>query len=263
GLDFESDKTHNITVRTTDDGDESFEQQLTINVTDVDETPPEPENAIYGSDNNDYLRGGSDNDTIYGEGGNDLILGRKGDDLLNGDSGNDRIYGGSGNDILNGNSGNDRINSGSGNDILNGGSGNDIFNGGSGNDILNGGSGNDILIAGGGMDTLTGVDITSAQPGYNEIDILRGNADADLFILGDDSQVYYTGNGINDYARIDTFNGSQGDRIQLQGSSGDYTLEENVPGLPKGTAIYNNDDLVGIVKNVRNMDLNSSDFSFV
>ncbi|NEQ73911.1 MAG: hemolysin [Okeania sp. SIO2C9] len=229
GLDFESIANHNITVRTTDAGGESFEQQLTINVTDVDDTPTEPDNfnTIYGSDNNDNLSGTVDNDAIYGEGGNDLIIGRKGDDLLNGDSGNDEI------------------------------------NGGSGNDLLNGGSGNDLLNGGRGMDTLTGVDITSAQPGYNEIDILRGNADADLFILGDSSQVYYTGNGINDYARIDTFNSGQGDRIQLSGSSGDYTLEENVPGLPKGTAIYNNDDLVGIVNNVRNMDLNSSDFSFV
>ncbi|NEP86262.1 MAG: hypothetical protein F6K18_05165 [Okeania sp. SIO2C2] len=229
GLDFESDANHNITVRTTDAGGESFEQQLTINVSNVDETPTEPDNfnTIYGSDNNDNLRGTVDNDAIYGEGGNDLIIGRKGDDLLNGDSGNDEI------------------------------------NGGSGNDILNGGSGNDILNGGSGMDTLTGVDITSAQPGYNEIDILRGNADADLFILGDSSQVYYTGNGINDYARIDTFNSGQGDRIQLSGSSGDYTLEENVPGLPKGTAIYNNDDLIGIVNNVVDMDLNSSDFSFV
>ncbi|WP_287273210.1 MULTISPECIES: CAP domain-containing protein [unclassified Okeania] len=229
GLDFESDANHNITVRTTDAGGESFEQQLTINVSNVDETPTEPDNfnTIYGSDNNDNLRGTVDNDAIYGEGGNDLIIGRKGDDLLNGDSGNDEI------------------------------------NGGSGNDILNGGSGNDILNGGRGMDTLTGVDITSAQPGYNEIDILRGNADADLFILGDSSQVYYTGNGVNDYARIDTFNSGQGDRIQLSGSSGDYTLEENVPGLPKGTAIYNNDDLIGIVNNVVDMDLNSSDFSFV
>ncbi|WP_275670329.1 CAP domain-containing protein [Okeania hirsuta] len=229
GLDFESDANHNITVRTTDAGGESFEQQLTINVSNVDETPTEPDNfnTIYGSDNNDNLRGTVDNDAIYGEGGNDLIIGRKGDDLLNGDSGNDEI------------------------------------NGGSGNDILNGGSDNDILNGGRGMDTLTGVDITSAQPGYNEIDILRGNADADLFILGDSSQVYYTGNGVNDYARIDTFNSGQGDRIQLSGSSGDYTLEENVPGLPKGTAIYNNDDLIGIVNNVVDMDLNSSDFSFV
>ncbi|NET29941.1 CAP domain-containing protein [Okeania sp. SIO1I7] len=229
GLDFESNQNHNITVRTTDDGGESFDQQLTINVSDVDETPTEPDNfnTIYGSNNNDNLRGTVDNDAIYGEGGNDVLTGRKGDDLLNGDSGNDEI------------------------------------NGGSGNDILNGGSGNDILNGGRGMDTLTGVDITSAQPGYNEIDILRGNADADLFILGDSSQVYYTGNGINDYARIDTFNSGQGDRIQLSGSIGDYTLGEDVSGLPGGTAIYNNDDLVGIVKNVRNMDLNSSDFSFV
>ncbi|NET29942.1 cadherin domain-containing protein [Okeania sp. SIO1I7] len=227
GLDFESNQNHNITVRTTDDGGESFEQQLTINVSNVDETPTEPDNTMYGSGRNDRMRGTADNDVINGEGGNDVLIGRNGDDLLNGGLGNDKINGGNGDDLLNGGLGNDRINGGK------------------------------------GMDTLTGVDITSAQPGYNEIDILRGNADADLFILGDSSQVYYTGNGINDYARIETFNGAQGDQIQLSGSIGDYTLEKNVPGLPKGTAIYNNDDLVGIVKNVRNMDLNSSDFSFV
>ncbi|NEN93055.1 MAG: hypothetical protein F6K48_30870 [Okeania sp. SIO3H1] len=227
GLDFESNQNHNITVRTTDDGGESFEQQLTINISDVDETPTEPDNTMYGSGRNDRMRGTADNDVINGEGGNDVLIGRNGDDLLNGGLGNDKINGGNGDDLLNGGLGNDRINGGK------------------------------------GMDTLTGVDITSAQPGYNEIDILRGNADADLFILGDSSQVYYTGNGINDYARIETFNSGQGDQIQLSGSIGDYTLEKNVPGLPKGTAIYNNDDLVGIVKNVRNMDLNSSDFSFV
>ncbi|NEQ72452.1 MAG: calcium-binding protein [Okeania sp. SIO2C9] len=245
-MDFESDANHNITVRTTDAGGESFEQQLTINVSNVDETPPEPNNTMYGSDNNDYMRGGSDNDVINGEGGNDILIGKSGDDLLNG---------GLGNDILK---------AGDGDDLLNGGLGNDILKAGDGDDILNGGLGNDILNGGRGMDTLTGVDITSAQPGYNEIDILRGNIDADLFILGDNSgQVYYTGNGINDYARIDTFNTAEGDQIQLQGSNNDYTLREDVSGLPRGTAIYNNDDLIGIVNNVRNMDLNSSDFSFV
>ncbi|GGA41024.1 cadherin domain-containing protein [Okeania sp. KiyG1] len=210
-LDFESDETHNITVRTTDDGGESFNQQLTINLSDVDETPPELENfrTMYGGDRNDRMRGTIGNDFINGEGGNDVLIGRPGDDLLNGGLGNDQLRGGSGND------------------------------------------------------TLIGVDITSAQPGYNERDVLQGSADADLFILGDDSQVYYIGNGVKDYARIETFNGDQGDQIQLSGSSGDYTLEENVSGLPTGTAIYNNDDLVGIVRNVRNMDLNSSDFSFV
>ena len=283
GLDFESNETHNITVRTTDGESESFNQQLTINVTDVDETPPELENVntMYGSDKNDRMLGTVDNDVIHGEGGNDVLLGRSGDDLLNGGLGNDRINGENGNDningglgndninggndddLLNGDSGNDNINGGSGNDNISGGSGNDNINGGSSNDNINGGSGNDNINGGSGMDTLTGVDITSAQPGYNEIDILRGNAHADLFILGDNSQAYYTGNGINDYAQIDTFSSAKGDKIQLSGSSNNYTLRENVTGLPKGTAIYSNDDLVGIVKNVRNMDLNSSDFSFV
>ncbi|NEO56782.1 MAG: hemolysin [Okeania sp. SIO3B5] len=229
------------------------------------EPPSDPDNfnIIYGSDKNDNLRGGVDNDAIYGEGGNDKLIGSKGNDILNGGNDNDILNGGNDNDILNGGNDNDILNGSKGNDILNGGTGNDELNGGRGNDILNGGTGNDELNGGIGNDTLIGVDITSAQPGYNEIDTLHGNADADLFILGDDSQVYYTGNGVKDYAQIDSFNGAEGDQIQLSGSASDYTLEENVSKLPKGTAIYHNDDLVGVVRNVINMDLNSSDFSFV
>ena len=233
-LDFETNTNHNITVRSTDGGGETVEQQLTINVTDVDETPPEPDNVstiyvntINGTDNNESLYGGEYNDLINGEGGDDLLQGNDGDDLLNGGLGDDSLRGYSG------------------------------------DDLLNGGLGNDSLRGGFGDDTLIGVDITSAQPGYNEIDILWGRADADLFILGDSTQVYYTGNRINDYARIDDFNGAEGDRIQLSGSASDYTLQENVLDLPTGTAIYHNDDLIGIVKDVVDMDLNSSDFSFV
>ncbi|NEO56851.1 MAG: calcium-binding protein [Okeania sp. SIO3B5] len=290
-MDFESNQTHNITVRTTDDGGESFNQQLTINVTDVDETPTEPpilggagNDVLDGDSGNDVILGGRGDDQLNGGDGNDQLKGGAGNNLLNGGDGNDSLYGGADNDVLNGDDGNDLIigwigddqlsggndddlvTGGTGNDTLNGDDGNDTLNGGDDNDQLNGGTGNDTLNGHTGSDTLIGVDITSVQPGSNEIDILRGGnyGDADIFVLGDDSgQVYYTGNGVNDYARIVTFNGAEGDQIQLSGSSGDYTLGEDVPGLSRGTAIYNNDDLIGIVINVADMDLNSSDFSFV
>ena len=88
------------------------------------------------------------------------------------------------------------------------------------------------------------------------------DADADLFILGD-GQVYYNHNGTVDYALIRSFNGTEGDRIQLYGSISDYTLPENVTGLPGGTAIYSNggSELIAIVKGFIGIDL--SHFSFV
>ncbi len=92
---------------------------------------------------------------------------------------------------------------------------------------------------------------------------MRGGAGTDLFILGD-GQVYYDGSGDADYAIISTFNSAEGDRIQLYGFKNEYNLQENVSGLPEGTAIYHNGtELVGIVENVNGMNLNSSEFSFV
>ena len=91
-----------------------------------------------------------------------------------------------------------------------------------------------------------------------------GGTGADLFILGD-GKVYYDDNGTADYALIGTFNGAEGDQIQLYGNSLDYTLQENVSGLPARTAIYTNSgsELIAVVDGVTGMDLESSDFSFV
>ncbi len=66
-LDFENNRTHTIKIRTTDSGTptESFQQQLTINVTDVDETPVNNNNTL-GTPNNDRLTGTNGSDTLTG-----------------------------------------------------------------------------------------------------------------------------------------------------------------------------------------------------
>ncbi|WP_094674163.1 CAP domain-containing protein [Hydrocoleum sp. CS-953] len=220
--------------------------------------------TLTGISGDDSIHGGVGNDVLNGELGNDYLIGSKGDDILNGDGGNDLLNGGTGNDIINGGTGNDTIKGYTDNDILNGDGGNDLLNGGPGNDIINGGTGNDIIKGNIGNDTLTGVDPTAVQPGNNEIDTLRGDAGADLFILGD-GQVYYDDNGTADYALIGTFNSSEGDRIQLYGNDNDYVLQENVSGLPVGTAIYTNggSELIAVVDGVTGMSLsNTSQFSF-
>ena len=115
-----------------------------------------------------------------------------------------------------------------------------------------------------------GVDLTATQPGNSEIDILHGGSGADSFILGHAQvgQVYYDDNGTEDYAMILGFNGAQGDRIQLYGSISDYTIENNVSGLPTGKAIYSNNDngdneLIAIVRGLKGMDLDTNQFNFV
>jgi len=102
---------------------------------------------LIGTNGNDTITGGSNNDTINGLNGNDQ---------LNGGSGNDTIMGGSGNDSMNGNSGNDVLHAGSGNNVMHGNDDNDLLYGGSGNDAMYGDSGSDTLVAGTGADTMTG-----------------------------------------------------------------------------------------------------------
>jgi len=65
-------------------------------------------NIIFGTDEDDKLRGGKDVDVMIGLGGNDRILGKDGNDCLVGGPGNDRILGGNGDDIILGNDGKDK-----------------------------------------------------------------------------------------------------------------------------------------------------------
>ncbi len=71
--------------------------------------PPEPEvELIRGTNGNDVLRGGSDDEELVGLGGKDALRGGSGNDTLDGGSGNDRLRGGSGEDVLKGGTGLDR-----------------------------------------------------------------------------------------------------------------------------------------------------------
>lgn len=100
--------------------------------------------AISGTDNKNYIIGGTQDDTIDGG---------KGADTIKGGDGNDKIYGGKGNDELHGGVGNDTLWGGEDNDQLYGDEGEDIFyyNIGDGNDtIFNYESGIDKIILGSG-----------------------------------------------------------------------------------------------------------------
>jgi RTX calcium-binding nonapeptide repeat (4 copies)/Beta-propeller repeat len=167
------------------------------------------------------------------------------------------------NDVYFGGSADDKLSGGKGDDVLYGLAGKDTLEGGDGNDILYGGAGNDEVKGGNGNDVIYGVDFNNPV-GLNDIDKLAGGSGSDLFVLGDDTQAYYMGNGNSNYALIDDFKLSESDKIQLNGSAGNYSLRTDVSGLPKGTGIFRDNELIGVVKDVKGLALtNTNVFSFV
>ncbi|WP_155993847.1 Ig-like domain-containing protein [Sulfurovum sp. AR] len=90
--------------------------------------------TLFGGEDYDNLYGGIGSDTLYGDSGNDNLHGEDGDDALIGGLGNDNLYGDLGNDFLWGDAGNDDLVAGEGDDFLSGGTGTDYLEGEGGND---------------------------------------------------------------------------------------------------------------------------------
>jgi Ca2+-binding RTX toxin-like protein len=149
--------------------------------------------VINGTNGNNTLTGGLEDDSIYGFGGNDVLNGGDGNDYLDGGDDFDTLKGGFGNDTLIGGNGNDVLEGGNGNDLLQGGNGNDQFEylvQTFGSDTYDGGAGDDTInarriegtadiinvLAGAGADSIT-VQMYSGEA------IIDGGADNDFFNL--------------------------------------------------------------------------------
>ncbi|MBD2068316.1 M10 family metallopeptidase C-terminal domain-containing protein [Leptolyngbya sp. FACHB-671] len=104
------------------------------------------DNWIKGGSGNDTLTGNDSSNSIFGDKGNDTLSGRGGNDLIKGGEGHDRLYGDAGNDQLIGDSGNDALVGSDGRDILEGGSGREQLDGGKDKDILTGGGDRDKFV---------------------------------------------------------------------------------------------------------------------
>lgn len=128
------------------------------------------DDALFGTDRNDWILGGVGDDRLYGRGGNDRLYGEDGNDRLHGSNENDRLSGGDDNDNLDGRAGNDTVYGGTGNDRLYGSFGDDYLSAGSGNDRLYGESGADILRSGSGKDAFV---YNNAPNSAAEIDTIR------------------------------------------------------------------------------------------
>jgi Ca2+-binding RTX toxin-like protein len=173
----------------------------------------------------------------YGNSLNNNITGNAIANRLNGRAGNDYIDGRDGADDLYGEAGNDTLIGGVDDDYLFGAANNDSLVGGWGDDNLYGDTGNDILLGGIGKDYLNG------YGNGTEFDILTGGTQGDTFVLGYSTIGYYLGNG---HATITDFKSLQGDKIQVAGSTQDYSLVK----FGNNTNILYKKDLIAVVQNV-------------
>jgi Ca2+-binding RTX toxin-like protein len=222
---------------------------------------------LSGSQFGDVLVGHDGSNALYGNGGGDTLIGGGGGDWLSGGNDNDYLDGGSGGDFIFGDEGVDLLSywastagvnvnlltgQGSGGDAagdwINGVEnvdgtayddyfqGNDqanTFHGSQGSDMLNGGDGAayDTLYGDEGNDTLYAAyldyysDGGSYQEGGTGVDQLTGGGGADTFFFatGDSGDIF-----AEQADKIFYFDGSEGDRILLQGSY-DYAGNTSEP----------------------------------
>jgi Ca2+-binding RTX toxin-like protein len=130
---------------------------------------------------------------------------------------------------------------------------NNSLSGNADNNSLLGAAGRDSLFGGDGNDTLWGTS-TSTR---NEIDTLTGGSGGDFFVLGNASTYFYNDAyvsqvGNTDYALITDFNPDDGDRLQLNGAIGNYTLAAHTVVGVSGQGLFRElgatDELIAIIQ---------------
>ncbi len=102
-LDYETARSHTITVRATDSRGTFREKSFVITVSNDLDPPTERNGApvlVLGGGGNDVLTGTIWDDRIHAGAGSDRLDGRAGDDTLRGGAGNDVLTGGAGKDIF-------------------------------------------------------------------------------------------------------------------------------------------------------------------
>ncbi len=163
--------------------------------------------AVFGNELNNQMRGRAGNDLMFGNEGNDILFG--GVDVVDGADGNDTIYGGSGSDQIFGNSGNDSLIGGT--DIVDTTDASDTIYGGKGADTILGNAGNDLLFGGGG-----GVDP------LDQADQIFGGAGSDTILgNGDNDTIYGGGSGVDPNDAADIIYGGAGNDVILGNGGND------------------------------------------
>ncbi|MBD2357579.1 DUF4114 domain-containing protein [Tolypothrix sp. FACHB-123] len=209
-------------------------------IVDISESEP-GSNQVYGGNGDDELYGAK-GDRLYGEAGNDIIDTFQGTEID--DGGGNELYGGEGNDELIvgisdrafGEGGNDTLDAstGGGGNFLYGGLGKDVLIAGS-TDQLFGGEDNDILVAGIGGANLT------------------GNEGIDNFVLA--AGAFPEGTNI-----VKDFDPER-EILIISGlglTYGDLQFQQD----QQNVIIRGQNQLIGILENVKLSDLSQKNFSF-
>jgi Ca2+-binding RTX toxin-like protein len=178
--------------------------------------------SVYnGTDGDDRISGGNDNDTVWGDEGNDRIEGGAGNDIALGGEGDDILTDAAGDDFLKGGPGNDAIDAGPGLDTIAGGDGKDFINGGANINETFAGEGDDMVIAGDGDDTVFGDSGDDWAEGGNGNDTLQGDS-GNPFTLDDGNK---PGNDVLiGQGGDDEYDMEGGDDIAVQGPGSEKTL---------------------------------------
>lgn len=187
------------------------------------------DDTALGGRGDDIVRAGEGNDYVSGGNGDDELRGDNGRDTILGGNGDDELHGGNQNDALDGGNGNDRLDGDDGRDTLDGGSGNDRLIGGSGSDEMNGGRGADDMFGDGGGDLMNGDRGNDALHGGNGIDILNGGRGHD-HLSGDSGR--------------DILNGGRGEDTVAGGSGVDTFVFEKNWGSDRLTDYVDGQDLL-------------------
>ncbi len=178
-LDYETATSHNVTVRVTDSGGNTYDEVMTLNIgnltgdADIEGTTGAEDWTGTGNaetynldDGDDRIKAGSGDDTLLGgEGGDDILMGGSGDDTLYGGAGGDELRGDGGIDTASyitsdeGVTVNLATGTGSGGDAtsdtltdienITGSLHNDTLTGDSSANVISGGYGDDVIDGGG------------------------------------------------------------------------------------------------------------------
>lgn len=257
GLDFETDRTLTLYVRSSDGtAGSGLSQAITITVTDAAENlilqgvgnrgvdyveRGAAETSVTGTMFDDAMSGSAQRDAFLGGAGNDDIFGRAGDDVLTGGAGSDILSGGLGIDTVRYDDASaevsidlslgvayegrdrDRLLSienvmGSGyDDMIAGNRHDNELRGLRGDDDLFGGSGVDQIFGDAGTDYLAGGAGSDSLFGGSDADYLEGGADADRLFGGSGNDSLNGGEG------ADRFRGGDGADIFIFSSAGHST----------------------------------------
>ncbi|MCV9963359.1 hypothetical protein OIU34_15745 [Pararhizobium sp. BT-229] len=203
---------------------------------------------VFGGGGQDYMTGGTGNESFFGGADADDIDGGAGHDYIAGDGGTDRLTGGAGDDEIYGGTGSDTLDGGIGADFLSGGTGSDIYLVDNADDVVieATGGGSDVVFAlvsfaleanqyveqmvfadlsySGQAVTLTGNNRKQSIIGGAGNDVLNGGGGTDTLVgsIGDDTYIIDGG---------DTIVEAAGEGTDLAKSTWAHTLAANVENL--------------------------------